>query len=762
MDSYHDTETYSEVPIKDGSFKYAEHAEVMVWSFALEDGPVYVWDLVNEDLYFQVEHEFSGTIEWQSVASHVGRAPEPLQQILDSDALVWFQNGGMFDFPVIDRQLPELAQQIPMERRRDTMVQFFAHGLPGSLEKIGAVLRLEEDERKLVDGKKLIHLFCKPQGDDFLKKWGTRRASKTTHPTEWQQFIEYAAQDIVTMRTAHKKVPMWNYRGHQVDLCHLNWKINERGFQIDMDLVKAAISTSDRAKAALARRTQQITGYDKEAGTGVESATQRDALLEHILRVWNVELPDLQSDTIDRRLDDPDLPETVKELLRVRLASSMNSVSKYKRLLRGVNSDNRLRGGAQFRGAGRTGRTGHRLFQHGNLPRPNPELKSLIKEGIRALKAGHAELVVPEVLDFCRTAIRGAIVAPPKKKLIVVDLANIEGRKAAWAAGELWKLQAFRDYDTIAGYDAKGKPLRKGLDLYIKAYAASFNVDPRTVGKDSPERQIGKVEELMFQYGGGVGAWITGAATYGIDLDAMTEAVWPTLPVWAVDEAQSYLNKLYEPCIERYSKRIKRGISEVEARALFEKEQSKARLGLVEKTWVTCDAIKRMWRAAHPAISSYWGEIEQAFRAAIDQVGVAFEARAVKIRRDGAWLRIRLPSGRFLCYLNPKVEDDGHITCAGFNQYTRKWERISTYGGKLFENIVQAIACDQLFDGEELIENNGYDVVFDVHDEVVCEVPDTSDYSVGAVVEMITADFGWNRGCPLAAAGFETDRYHKE
>lgn len=754
MDSYHDTETYCEVPIKDGSFKYAEHAEVMVWSFALEDGPVYVWDRVNGDLYFQVELELSGTVEWKCIPS--ANTPGQLEEILESDALVWFQNGGMFDFPVLDRQMPEVARRIPMARRRDTMVQFFAHGLPGSLEKIGAVLKLEEDERKLADGKKLIHLFCKPQNDDFLKKWGTRRASKLTHPVEWQSFIEYAAQDIVTMRTAHKKVPMWNYRGHQVDLCHLNWKINERGFQIDMDLVNAAISASDRAKAALARRTKELTDGK------VEAATQRDALLDHILKVWNVELPDLQSDTIDRRLDDPDLPETVKELLRVRLASSMNSVSKYKRLQRGVNSDNRLRGGAQFRGAGRTGRTGHRLFQHGNLPRPNPALKKLINEGIRALKNGSAEYVVPEVLDFCRTAVRGAIIAKPKHKLIVVDLANIEGRKAAWAAGETWKLQAFKDYDTITGYDSKGEPIRLGLDLYIKAYAASFNVDPKTVGKNSPERQIGKVEELMFQYGGGVGAWMTGAATYGIDLDAMTEAVWPTLPVWAVDEAQSYLNKLYEPCVERFSKRRKRGISEDEARAMFIKEQDKARLGLAEKTWLTCDAIKRMWRSAHPAISSYWGEIEQTFRAAIDVPGEAFEARAVKIRRDGAWLRVRLPSGRFLCYLNPKIEEGGHITCAGFNQYTRKWERISTYGGKLFENIVQAIACDQLFDGEELIENNGYSVVFDVHDEVVCETPDTSDYSVGAVVEMLTADFGWNRGVPLAAAGFETDRYHKE
>jgi DNA polymerase len=757
-DSYHDTETFSRTPIKDGSFKYAEDAEVMIWSFALEDGQIYVWDRVNDNVHWQ--DDFSGA--WQEAASYY-EVPEPLQAILDDQQnLVWFQNGGMFDFPVLDNNLPDLAKLIPLERRRDTMVQFFAHGLPGALDKIGAVLKLESEYMKLVRGKKLIQLFCKPQNENFVEKYGTDRATKATHPSEWQEFIEYAAQDIVVMRAAHKRVPMWNYRDKQVKLCHLDWIINARGFQIDMDLVRAAISNSDREKAKLARRTNDLTNGE------VSSATKRDALMSYIAASWGVTLPDMLADTLERRMDDPDLPDALRELLGVRLASSINSVTKYKRLLRATNTDGRLRGGAQFRGAGRTGRWAHRLFQHGNLPRPKKEYKPLMNAGIEALKLDCADIVVPDVLDFCRSAVRGAIIAKPGHKLIVADLANIEGRMAAWVAGEHWKLQAFKDYDTILGYDEKGKEIRKGLDLYIKAFMASFNItDPKLVGPD--DRQIGKVEELMFQYGGGVGAWLTGAATYGIDLDAMTDAVWGTIPQWAKDQAIKYLRNLYEPLWQRYDNRVKKkGMSPSESDAIYQRDCEKARLGLDERTWVTCDAIKRLWREAHPEISSYWNGnderpgLETCFRRAINNPGITIECRRVKIRRDGVWIRVALPSGRVLCYLNPKIEDDNRITCAGFNQYTRKWERISTYGGKLFENIIQAAACDQLSDAMLLIEENNYPIVFHVHDEPVVEVPDTGDYTVEAVCEMLTADFGWNRGCPLAAAGFETDRYRKD
>lgn len=765
-DSFHDLETFSPIPLKDGTHKYSEGVEIMVWAWAVEDGPVLVWDIVNRYLHWQ--DELSGLWEAKAIK---GNTPDELQQVLlDSDMLVWFHNGGMFDFVMIDRTMPALGQAITPERRRDTMVQAFAHGLPGALEKLGHALNITESERKHKEGKRLVQLFCKPQNEDFVKKFGTNRATKKTHPAEWQRFIEYAGGDITTMRAAHKKMPMWNYRGKQIDLWLTDLTINSRGFQIDMEMVAAAISSSDRAKALLAKRTQVLTD------DVVQSANQRDELLKFILEIHGVELPDMQADTLERRMDDPDLPDAVKELIGIRLQASMNSVAKYKTLQRGVSSDSRLRGGAQFRGAARTGRWGHRLFQHGNMPRPSlPD--ELTDVGIDAMKLGVAELVVDDVMELCRSAVRKAIVAKRGKKLIVLDYANIEGRYAAWLAHEDWKLDAFREYDTFLldehGRKIPGKKhgefLRKGLDLYIKSYMASFNViDAALVGKD--ERQIGKVEELMFQYGGGVGAWITGAATYGIHLDKMTEAVWPTLPEWAVKEANSFLQWLYEESQARAEKRFSKGVPLAEIEEKQAAERMKARLGLTEQVFIACDAIKRLWRKAHPAISSYWASkdeehasLEATLRKAYYTPGEVFESRRVKFRRDGGWMRIGMPSGRALCYPSIKIDEkNGSITYAGFNQYTRQWGRVGTYGGKLFENITQGIACDQLAEPMLELERAGYPIVFHVHDEIVMETPDTDEYNLETASEIMCRDLGWNRGVPLAVAGFETDRYRKE
>ena len=747
--TWFDLETWSTVPITNGTHAYAEKAEVMLWAYALDDGPEIVWDRVSRSVH--ARDELTGL--WGETPSP--DMPADLRAALaNPENLVWGHNSGAFDEVVLRAAMPEVYALVDEDRWRDTMVQAFAHSLPGALDKLGSVLNMADEDRKMADGRRLVLKFCKPDAQG-------RRVTRETDPEDWLRFVQYAARDITVMRRAHKAMPMWNYRASEAALWRLDLRTNRRGFAVDLELAQAAVTTANATQAGMAADVTERTGGE------VTSANQRDALLAHILASYGVELPDMRADTLERRLDDPDLPEPVKDLLRIRLQASMNSVSKFKTLMRGVSSDGRLRGCMQFRGAGRTGRAAHRMFQPGNLPRPTLS-HDMIESAILALKCGALDLVVDKPMQAMSSTIRGAIVAPPGKKLVIADLANIEGRVAAWLAGEEWKLQAFRDFD--AG---------TGPDLYAVAYAKAFNVTPDVVMEnkkhgDGLMRQIGKVMELMLQYEGGVSAFLTGAATYGIDLGAMAEAAWPTLPPTVVAEAQGFLDWLYSKAQARYNgamAAVAEGASQEGPDALLaqlEAAKLKARHGLTEKVFLTCDTLKRLWRRAHPAISSYWkGDFENpglsiVVKRAINSPGETFTCRRLKIRRDGAWLRIQLPSGRALCYPNPKVEADDSISYTGFNQYTKQWGKVYSYGGKFFENVTQAVAADQLFYPMPEIEARGYLPVLHVHDEIVSETPDTDDFTHEELARLMCADLGWNAGLPLAAAGFCTLRYRKD
>lgn len=700
---YCDTETYSEVPIGNGTHAYAEGAEVMLFAYGFDDGEVKVWDVTEDDIM-----------------------PDDLAEALaDPSILTVWHNGGMFDRTVLRHAL---GIDLPIERVHDTMVRALAHGLPGALGHLGEIFKIPEDQAKSKRGKELINLFCKPRP----KSMKLRRASRETHPKEWQEFIDYAKTDITAMRVLYKCLPEWNYKGKELALWHLDQKINNRGFLVDTELAESAVAAIGAAQSTLAARAEELTLGD------VTKATQRDALLKHVLAAYGVELPDLTAATLERRIADPDLPWALRELLAIRIQASTSSTSKYKTLLKAVSKDGRMRGTLQFCGASRTGRWAGRTFQPQNLPRvvPGPiakhynlkpkeltdDLKHLyVSDGIEALKAGCADLYTDNVMALTSACIRGCIVAPMGRKLVVSDLSNIEGRDAAWLAGEEWKLDAFRAFDAKTGHD-----------LYKLAYAKSFGIDPDDVTKD--QRQVGKVQELALQYEGGVGAFLTFALVYRIDLNKLAEDAWDAIPQNIKSEANSF-----------WGWAVKR----------------RATLGLEQKAFVVCDSLKRMWREAHPAISSYWKEMEHTAIRAITNPGVTFPCRKVKFRRDGAWLRMILPSGRALCYASPKVED-GKISYLGVNQYTRKWQRLKTYGGKLFENACQAVARDVMTDNMPAIDEAGYSILLTVHDELITEAPDTADFDDKKLSRMLATPPAWAQDIPLAAGGFTDYRYKKD
>ncbi len=384
------------------------------------------------------------------------------------------------------------------------------------------MLGVPTNKAKDKEGKALIQLFCKPRP----KNSALRRATGKTHPEEWKRFIAYAGLDIEAMREVHKRLPAWNYRDEELAHWHRDREVNDRGVCMDVRLAAAAIEAVEQEQKRLARLTQDLT--DNE----VQAATQRDALLQHISSAFGVDLPDMQKSTLERRISDPDIPLPLRELLAIRLQASTTSTSKYKALMNGVSADGRLRETLQFCGASRTGRWAGRLFQPQNLPRPTFDQET-IDNGIEALKAGCADLIYDDIMQLTSSALRGCIMAPEGKKLVVSDLSNIEGRMLAWLAGEAWKINAFSEFDNGIG-----------ADLYKLAYARAFNISPDDVDKHM--RQIGKVMELGLGYGGGVAAFLTFALTYGLDLDELADAALPNIPPKVKHDALNWYQKSVE------------------------------------------------------------------------------------------------------------------------------------------------------------------------------------------------------------------------
>ena len=682
---YLDLETYSETPITHGTHAYAADAEILLMAWAWDDGPVQVLDLTLPNT-----------------------RPDGILAVFKDTAVKVVIHNSHFDRTVIRHAW---GIDIPAEHIHDTMIQALSHGLPASLGMLCEVLGLPTDKAKDKDGKRLIQLFCKPLGKNRI----LRRATRDTHPAEWERFKAYAASDIEAMREVMRLMPMVNMTPTETALWQLDQTINDRGVAIDMELVDAAIKAVAKAQGELSERSVELTDGQ------VANTTQGAALRLHILESYGIDMPNLQMATVEKALA-MDIPPALRELLTVRLQASSTSTAKYKVLRKGTSADGRLRGLLQFNGAARTGRWAGRLFQPQNLPRPTLKQEQ-IDLGIEALKAECAHLITDNTMELISSSIRSCIVAPDWQKLVIADLANIEGRVQAWLANEEWKLKAFRDFDEGTG-----------PDLYKMAYSKSFGVAPDKVNKD--QRQVGKVQELALAYEGGVGAFSTFAGAYNINLEDLAVKVLELADEELVARADYYLERVIK--------------------------EKKSRYGLSDDAFVACDVLKRAWRVAHPNISGYWGRLKNAVTQALHTRGQTYTTLGLKIKAAKSWLLITLPSGRSLCYPSPKVMADGSITYMGIDQFTRKWTRVYTHGGKLFENLCQAIARDVMAANMPRIEAAGYQIVLTVHDEIIAEAPDSPEYNVDHMAALLATPPSWAQDMPLAAAGFETYRYRKE
>ena len=609
-----------------------------------------------------------------------------------------------------------MGVQLPADQWRCTMFHGLYCGYTAGLDATGKALGLPEDKQKLATGKALIRYFCGPC--KATKVNGGRTRNYPRHdPDKWKLFKEYCVQDVVTeMEIEHRlsafPVPDELQKEWETDL-----RINCRGVAVDMDFVHGALELGETVMTELRSEAQQLTGLENP-----NSNIQLKGWLEDRL---GEELPDMRKDTVAKLAERADISDEVRRALEIRLDLNKTSTSKYDAIEATVCPDGRVGGLLQFYGANRTGRWAGRLVQVQNLPRTYTEPLEEARDFVKSRNLDALRMIYGSVPDTLSQLIRTAFIAPDGHVLIDADFSAIEARVISWFAGEHWRLDVFRTHGKI--YEASASQM--------------FGVPLERIKKGNPEyalRQKGKVAELALGYQGGAGALINmGALDMGIPEDELPDIV----KRWR--GANSRIVGLWNRMNDAAIRVIERGGSLNVEVQMYDPQRA---------------------RANEVAMRRPYGSFSDYFNIGASVILTREYDRA----QDVTVLSIQLPSGRKLYYVKPKIGEnrfgEKSIEYMGVNQKTGKWQHIETYGGKLVENCVQAIARDCLSQAIEHLEAAGFPVVFHVHDECVIDIAPfgTPEEMLKQVTGIMTRPIPWAPGLPLGADGWVGKFFKKD
>jgi DNA polymerase bacteriophage-type len=480
-------------------------------------------------------------------------------------------------------------------------------------------------------------------------------------------------------------------------LWQLDQIINDRGVQVDLALCEKARQVIDTATDRL----------DKEMSTVTERAVGRCSNvmeLKAFVADYGLPVDSLAKDSLAELLARDDLPPEVRRALELRQEAAKASVAKIKALMNGTSKDGRARGLLQFYAAS-PGRWGGRRFQPQNLKRPEmlnnddeAAAERMRASAIQSIMTGSAEIV-----EFTWGPPL-TIVSDSLRGLIVAA----DGKKIM--AADYSSVEG-RGVAWYAGEDKKVEAYRSGADLYKVAAGDIYGIPREAV--DKQQRQIGKVSELACGYQGGVGAFQAMAYTYRVKVP---------------DEQAA-------------------------------------------------DIVKR-WRLANSNIVQLWWDLDEAAREAVRRPGTtqvaAQSGDKLRFKKAGSFLFMQIPSGRCLCYPYPRLVEkempwkdyDGNpvfktvVTYKGIDSYTRKWGDCYGYGGLWLQNATEAVCRDLLAGAMLRLESSGFPVILTVHDEIVTE-PNLGFGTVENFESAMCELPAWAEGFPLAASGFEGERYHK-
>lgn len=404
----------------------------------------------------------------------------------------------------------------------------------------------------------------------------------------------------------------------------------------------------------------------------------------------------LQAAEVERAIADPETPKALREILETRIECSRAGTKKLKTMLTCVSPDGRVRGAFWYNSAS-TGRWGSSRVQFHNFQKPDPDYPQ--EDIISLLEQKALDLFYDRPLTAIAKSIRGFIKAPEGKEFAVADYSAIEARGLAWLANETWLLDAFK----------------AGKDVYKITAARIYHIREDEVTE--AQRFFGKQTVLGAGYGMGIVKFIATCAKFKV---IITE-------------------KEAKEAIEGYR-------ASVPAIAGKQDENGYWKGGL----WRTVE------RACIQAVLTGKQQVicEGKLTIYMDKLSNGFEV-----------LYIVLPSGRKLAYPEMHVEQVEKwgklrpvLVFKSFHRFMLVDEE--TYGGKLVENIVQALTRDILADGLLAVDNAGLSTVAHIHDEIIAEV-DQGTTDLAAFEKLVCKTRKWSKGLPITAGAKKVIRYSK-
>jgi DNA polymerase len=494
-----DIETFSDIDLgKCGVYRYAESPsfDILLFSYSIDDGQIKLIDLASGE-----------------------KLPEEIINALMDASIIKTAFNANFERLCLMKYLCRvLGKEVYLDPSswRCSEVQAAMLGLPLHLEGVAQVLKLEE--QKMSEGKTLIRYFCMPCKPTAANGGRTRNLPSDA-PEKWEQFKAYNIRDVEVELAIRKKLEKYPIPEAEHDLYVLDQKINDRGFQADMNFVMQAITCDRQFSVAATEKAYELTGLENPNSV---------AQLKDWLAGRGVEVESLSKKNVQELVGETE--GEVKEALKLRLLMAKTSVRKYEALERAVCSDGRVHGLLQFYGANRTGRWAGRLVQVQNLPQNHLEDLKLARDLVKEGRFEDIELLFGNTPGVLSELIRTAFVPKEGHRFIVADFSAIEARVISWLAGEKWRLEVFASHGKI----------------YEAAASMMFHVPIEEVTKGSPLRQKGKISELACGYGGGVGALkAMGALEMGVEEDELQGLIdnWRTANPrivnfwWEVDKA---------------------------------------------------------------------------------------------------------------------------------------------------------------------------------------------------------------------------------